>query len=483
MRARIVPALLILSFLLPPAARAQQAIHWQTTLDGAKRLAAQSNQLVLIHFWAPWCGACRQMEQEVFTQPSVIAAVGANYVPVKLNAEFFPATAQQYGVSALPSDVITTPQGQLLQKFQGLPRAQDYVASLNQVAAASRPQAPPVYAQVPAPQVPSQQMPSQQASGAQVPGPQVPAPQAQASAPQTAAIDNRMGATQDPASRQPQASPAVSDNRYADYYRQRSPQAAPVVPSYGSPAVPPASQPQFGAAGPNAPVDRSPLTGPVPTASQPAPAAASTATQPQARYAATAPSANPAAAPSAPAVNPAQPQTSVGPRYAPQAQAQPASQPLAPASQPSAATPPKDAGYATASTPPTQTAAQAGNPPLGLDGYCPVRLVEKQQWSVGDSRWGVIHRGRTYLFAGQEEQKRFLANPDNYAPVMAGLDVVIAVERRQTIPGSRAHGGFYGNRVYLFADEESLEKFTRDPDRYVSAISQALRPAGYTPYR
>ena len=76
--------------------------------------------------------------------------------------------------------------------------------------------------------------------------------------------------------------------------------------------------------------------------------------------------------------------------------------------------------------------AVAGNPPLGLDGFCPVSLSEKQQWVSGDSRWGVIHRGRTYLFAGPEEQRRFFADPDRYAPVAVG-------QRHR--PGHRARPG------------------------------------------
>ncbi|MEX0711052.1 MAG: thioredoxin family protein, partial [Pirellulales bacterium] len=50
------------------------------------------------------------------------------------------------------------------------------------------------------------------------------------------------------------------------------------------------------------------------------------------------------------------------------------------------------------STPPPTPQIPAGNPPLGLDGYCPVTLGEKRVWQIGDVRWGAIHRGRTYLF-------------------------------------------------------------------------------------
>jgi len=121
-------------------------------------------------------------------------------------------------------------------------------------------------------------------------------------------------------------------------------------------------------------------------------------------------------------------------------------------------------------------------PPLALDGYCPVTLSAKEQWAKGDPRYGVIHRGRTYLFAGPEEAKRFFADPDHYAPVLSGMDVVIAVEENRQVPGRREYGAWYEGRVFLFAGDASYRKFDQDPTRYAAAAAQgntitARRPA------
>ena len=124
-----------------------------------------------------------------------------------------------------------------------------------------------------------------------------------------------------------------------------------------------------------------------------------------------------------------------------------------------------------------------GNPPLGLDGYCPVELCEKHRWVLGNRQWGVIHRGRTYLFGGPEQQRRFLADPDRYAPVISGDDVVLALDRGQSVPGRREHGVFFRGRVYLFADEASLETFARSPTRYVEQVLQTMRPVSDRSYR
>jgi YHS domain-containing protein len=117
----------------------------------------------------------------------------------------------------------------------------------------------------------------------------------------------------------------------------------------------------------------------------------------------------------------------------------------------------------------------AGNHPLGLDGYCPVTLHERQSWQLGDTRWGMQHRGRTYLFAGPQEMERFRQNPDHYSPVMSGHDPVLALEEGKTVPGVCEYGGFYGEHVYLFSSEATYQRFCQNPDRYATQVWQAMR--------
>lgn len=143
---------------------------------------------------------------------------------------------------------------------------------------------------------------------------------------------------------------------------------------------------------------------------------------------------------------------------------------------------PDAAAAATDASPPRVPAERAddapraaGNPPLALDGYCAVSLVAKKKWLAGDTRWGAIHRGRTYLFAGQSEQQAFLAAPDRYAPVMNGIDPVLAFDRQQELTGKREFGAFFENRIYLFSSESSYRQFKSNPARYVAATRQASR--------
>jgi len=116
-----------------------------------------------------------------------------------------------------------------------------------------------------------------------------------------------------------------------------------------------------------------------------------------------------------------------------------------------------------------------GNAPLGLDGQCPVTLVERQLWTRGDTRFGMQHQGRTYLFAGPEELRRFQENPNLYSPVMSGDDPVLALDQRVSVPGSRMYGLFCAGHVYLFANEQTLQQFKQNPRRYTAVALEARR--------
>lgn len=95
---------------------------------------------------------------------------------------------------------------------------------------------------------------------------------------------------------------------------------------------------------------------------------------------------------------------------------------------------------------------------------------------MGDAKFGAIHRGKTYLFLGPAEVKKFLANPELYAPMLSGNDPVMALDNQLLVPGKREFGVYADNRVYLFADEASRRKFEQNPKRY---SAEALQAAGH----
>lgn len=146
------------------------------------------------------------------------------------------------------------------------------------------------------------------------------------------------------------------------------------------------------------------------------------------------------------------------------------------ATQPSPAKQASQAQYAS-QTPATPPASEPQTMPLGLEGFCPVSLIETGSWVEGQAQWGARHRGRTYLFGGLEQQQAFLADPDRYAPALSGDDPVVAFDSGETRSGQRQYGVTYQQRIYLFASPESRATFAANPQRYTSRVMLAEQPA------
>ncbi len=130
-----------------------------------------------------------------------------------------------------------------------------------------------------------------------------------------------------------------------------------------------------------------------------------------------------------------------------------------------------------APTPSIQSGLPARTPPLIIEGYCPVSLIDRAEpaWIKGDAKYGATHRGRTYLFAGQAERQKFLSNPERFAPALAGFDAVRYIETGELIEGKPDHGSLLEDRIYLFADEASQVRFEQNPHPYSSRVRETER--------
>ena len=393
--------LAILAILVPlSVTHAVDFIPWHTDLDSATEIARAENRPLILHFWSPDSADCQRLETTVFNRKSVAETLSDFFVPVKVNATAAASLRAKYGIQRFPTDVVLSPNGEVLHQMRTPPNPQQYVAQLSAIAFRSG----LVPRKKQSRDSDSQFLRARAGESYEQFDPQEAIEQAERmdSNLQAANVDNNAAIDRNDmhaGGQREMVNPYVRNNRSPESARDRD-QAH----------------------------------------------AATKLDQDDRRFA------------------------NGFDRRPNNQQYQNKAMQSAPQARPRAAR--------------AQAPMKSQRPPLGLDGYCPVTLIKQDEWKQGDPRWGVVHRGRLYYFAGKREKDIFYKSPDEYSPVLAGLDPVALTETGNPVDGKRAHGVVYQKQVYLFSSEENLNRFWHNPKPYVNSVMQAmLGPRGSRMYR
>src|ERR1700727_1978509 len=106
---------------IAPQPKAGSVKEVTTASFRADVLTASTRQPVLVDFWAPWCGPCKQLAPAL---EKAVADSGGKVTLVKMNIDEHPQIAGQLGIQSIPA-VIAFVNGQPADGFMGaLPESQ-----------------------------------------------------------------------------------------------------------------------------------------------------------------------------------------------------------------------------------------------------------------------------------------------------------------------------------------------------------------------
>ena len=82
-----------------------------------------NNSLVLLDFWAEWCGPCKRMAATSFKDQAVGELYNKSFINLKIEMEKSPEgpdVARKYGVRAYPTLLIVDGTGKLIKQTIGM---------------------------------------------------------------------------------------------------------------------------------------------------------------------------------------------------------------------------------------------------------------------------------------------------------------------------------------------------------------------------
>ncbi|AHM58812.1 thioredoxin-related protein-like protein [Flammeovirgaceae bacterium 311] len=130
----------------PGTAARKGEIKW-LTLEEAYVLNQQEPRKIFVDVYTDWCGWCKRMDKDTFSNSEVAAYVDKNYYAVKLNAESDRAfklgeaemterqVARQLGVSGYPTVVFIYEDFRTIEPVSGYQQADQFMKTLQAFAA------------------------------------------------------------------------------------------------------------------------------------------------------------------------------------------------------------------------------------------------------------------------------------------------------------------------------------------------------------
>ena len=139
--------LLIVALFLAAAnfAQAQEKIEW-LKFEEAVAATEANPKMLIVDVYTDWCGWCKKMDKETFTDPAVIKYINEKFYAVKMNAEDnkreFDFKGKKYSeakmaatmrVQSYPNFVIIDPTLQNITQLPGYRQPTEFLEGLGQI--------------------------------------------------------------------------------------------------------------------------------------------------------------------------------------------------------------------------------------------------------------------------------------------------------------------------------------------------------------
>lgn len=105
-------------------------------VDLGMQEASKARKYILADVYTDWCGWCKRLDRDTFSDPELMHFLSEKFVLVKANAEDGGAGQKlknDYGVEGYPCALVFDPDGKLIGRIVGFKDAQGYQSALRNI--------------------------------------------------------------------------------------------------------------------------------------------------------------------------------------------------------------------------------------------------------------------------------------------------------------------------------------------------------------
>ncbi|WKV11215.1 thioredoxin domain-containing protein [Marivirga harenae] len=116
---------LFITLIICISSTSYSQVSWLNNEKIAKAIATEKDQLILMDFWATWCGPCRKMDSDMWNTEE-FKALSENFVPLKIDIDREKELARSYNVRSIPHVVLVTASGEIVWEQTGYSHSAPY---------------------------------------------------------------------------------------------------------------------------------------------------------------------------------------------------------------------------------------------------------------------------------------------------------------------------------------------------------------------
>jgi thioredoxin-related protein len=108
-------------------------LSWETSMAAGSALAKKANKYVLADIYTSWCGWCKRLDRDVFTNAKLVSYLQKDFICVKVNAEEPKegvGVAEANKVTGYPCGLVFSPAGKLIGRIDGYENPRGYMKLL-----------------------------------------------------------------------------------------------------------------------------------------------------------------------------------------------------------------------------------------------------------------------------------------------------------------------------------------------------------------